>query len=72
MQKFIIESKLPPDILGGSHRYRTDKGQISLIHPCRATSDTYEIYCIEGNLLKDVERFLTLEKAEKRIRKLLK
>jgi hypothetical protein len=33
--------------------------------------DTYEIYCIEGELFDDVERFPTLEEAENRVIELL-
>lgn len=55
-----------------SHRYKTEKGEISLIHPHRYTMNMYEIDCIEGDLFEDVERYSTLEEAEQRINELLK
>jgi len=54
-----------------SHRYKTEKGEISLIHPVHYTNNRYEIFCIEGDLFEDVERFDTLEEAEERIKSLL-
>jgi hypothetical protein len=57
--------------ISDSHRYISEKGEISLIHPCIATMESYEIYCIRGNLLDDIERFETLEAAEKEIERLL-
>jgi hypothetical protein len=42
-----------------------------MIHPCIATMGSYEIYCIEGELFDDVERFSTLEEAENRVIELL-
>ena len=54
-----------------SHRYKNDKGEISLIYPSWVSMDLYEIYCIEGDLFEDIERFDTLEEAEARISELL-
>lgn len=75
MEKFIkqteCESKMFPNLLGKSHRYKTDKGEISCIHPCMATMGCYEIYCIEGDLFEDIERYDTLEESETRISELL-
>tara|TARA_S200002703_G_scaffold81197_1_gene70073 strand:- start:1426 stop:1671 length:246 start_codon:yes stop_codon:yes gene_type:complete len=51
--------------------YSTDKGRISLLSPCRATFDSFEIYCLEGYLFDDIERYDTLEEAEARIKELL-
>ena len=73
MKKEIIERResfgmLPPT----STTYSTDSGKISLIGPCSATSHTFEIYCIEGYLFDDIERYHTLEEAEPRIKELLK
>lgn len=60
-----------PNMLGDSHRYKTDKGEISMVHPCMATSDTYEIYCCEGDLFENIERYSTLGEAETRVSELL-
>jgi hypothetical protein len=70
MEKRIEKSGIA-GLLGDSNRYKNEKGEISLIHPCRATMDSYEIYCCEGDLFEDIERFSTLEEAEKRISELL-
>jgi len=71
MEKFVVENKAATKVVGDSHRYKNERGEISLVHPCMATMDRYEIYCIEGGLLEDVERFDTLEEAEERITELL-
>ena len=57
--------------IGDSHKYITEVGTISLIHPCFATMQSYEIYCVEGDLFFDIERYNTLEEAEERIYELL-
>lgn len=54
-----------------SHRYKTERGEISLIYPCLISQDMYEIYCIEGDFFEDVERYSTLEEAEFRIDELI-
>jgi len=54
-----------------SHRYKTDKGEISMIYPSWVSDDSYEIFCIEGYLFDDIERYDTLEEAESRIKELL-
>ena len=51
--------------------YSTDKGRISLLSPCKSTFYNFEIYCLEGYLFDDIERYNTLEKAEARIKELL-
>lgn len=51
--------------------HTTDKGSISMIPPCWVTMDMYEIYCLEGNLFDDIERFYTKEEAMERINNLL-
>jgi len=51
--------------------YSTDRGRISLLSPCKSTFYNFEIYCLEGYLFDDIERFNTLEKAEARIKELL-
>lgn len=70
MEKYIKGSPVP-DLVGSSHRYKTEKGEISLLYPSFATMELYEIFCIEGELFEDIERFDTLEEAEQRIRELL-
>ena len=57
--------------LSDSERYISPLGEISLLTPCIATSNKYEIYCIKGNLFNDIERYNTLEDAENRIYELL-
>lgn len=70
IEKYIVENRSA--MVGNSHRYKTSKGEISLVYPCSVTFDCYEIYCIEGDLFEDIERYNTLKEAEKRINKLLK
>lgn len=69
MKKYI--SKRINILYGNSHRYETEKGIISCVHPCEGTFNTFEIYCIKGRLFDDVERYDTLEDAENRIKQLL-
>lgn len=70
MEKYV-KLTCTPDIIGNSHRYKTDKGEISLLYPSYATMNMYEIYCITGNLFEDIERYKSLEESEKRIHELL-
>jgi len=70
MEKSIVESKVK-NLVGDSHRYKTNKGIISLVHPCEVTMGMYEIYSIEGDLFEDIERFDTLKEAEDRINEVL-
>ena len=70
MKKSIIKSAIR-DFVSNSHRYETEKGEISLLTPCRATYELFEIYCIQGNLFEGIETFVTLEEAEQRISELL-
>jgi len=53
------------ELIGESYRYKSYKGEVSLLHPCFATMNMYEIYCPE--LFEDVERYDTLEEVEERI-----
>lgn len=69
MKKYTIYNN--SSFCGDSHRYETDKGIISLVHPCDMTFMSYEIFCIEGNLFDDIERYETLEMAEERILNLI-
>ena len=65
----------------GIAKYYSDKGMISLINLVKSFDSNYlqkiyekypyEIYCLDGNLLEDVERFSSIELAEKRIKELL-
>lgn len=68
-ETYIKKSDSPA--MGDSHRFVTDKGEISLVYPIYYTSNTYEIYCISGELFEDVERFDTLDEAIARITSLL-
>jgi hypothetical protein len=58
-------------LVGDSNRYSTNKGEISLVGPCMATMQLFEIFCIEGDLFDDVERYDTKEEAVNRIKELL-
>ncbi len=74
MNKYVFENELKNGdelILTDSFRYSTEKGEISLLKPCKGTMQTFEIYCIKGCLFDDVERYNTLEEAETRINELL-
>tara|TARA_B110000503_G_C7073572_1_gene381897 strand:- start:710 stop:985 length:276 start_codon:yes stop_codon:yes gene_type:complete len=64
-------NSIAPGLLSDSHRYSSEKGLISLLEPCGATMGCYEIFCINGNLFHDIERYDTLEEVENRIEKLL-
>jgi len=70
MDKKVVNTGLS-GIIGDSHRYSNDNGIISLVHPCFGTMDMFEIYCIEGDLFHDIERFHTLIEAEDIIKELL-
>lgn len=54
--------------------YSSQKTKISLIQVVSSfgLELIWEIYCIEGDLFDDVERFKTKKEAEKRIKELLK
>ena len=51
--------------------YTNDLGSISMIPPSYVSDYSYEIYCLEGDLFDDIERFETLEAAEERVNNLL-
>lgn len=56
------------------HIFSSEKGKISLVllkDYLFDGRDTWEIYCLEGKLFEDVERFDTKEEAKKRVRELL-
>lgn len=63
MEKRIAKSGIT-DLVSDSTRYGTDKGEISLLTPCKATMQSYEIYCIEGDLFGDIEIHLKKRKKE--------
>jgi hypothetical protein len=52
--------------------YVSSKGVISLVYPTLITFGEYEIFCVQGNLFDEIERYPTLKKAERRIEKLMK
>ncbi len=70
MIKNVIKSGIE-GIVSDSHRYSNEIGEISLIYPSFSTNNMFEIYCTEGGLFDDIERFITLEEAEYRIKELL-
>ncbi len=54
--------------------YESEKGKISLIELkdyWNDGEDLWEIYCLEGNLFEDTERFSTKKEAVEEIKKLL-
>ena len=57
-------------ILPNNTIFEGEKGTISLLPPSMFTSG-YEIYCQEGDLFHDVEKYDTLELALERIAELL-
>ena len=69
------ETRKSNDPIGGllsdSNRYSTKKGLISLVGPCMATIELFEIFCLEGDLFDDIERYDTEEEALNRIKELL-
>ena len=69
MEKYVKE--LTKTISGNSYRYKTERGEISLIYPSRYTLYRYEIYCIDGDLFEGTERYETKEEAEELISALL-
>lgn len=71
MKSYKVKSNIDQDLLSDSTRFESDKGEISLLNPCQATAGTYEIYCIEGGLFDNVERYATREIAFNRIKELL-
>jgi hypothetical protein len=70
-RELIKRDAIMGTIVSDSNRFSTDKGEISLVGPCRATFYTFEIYCINGDLFDDIERYDTLEEAEDRIKEML-
>lgn len=52
--------------------YMTYDGKISLISPSIVSMYFWEIQCLEGNLLEDIERFDTKKDAENRIKEIFK
>ena len=48
-----------------------EKGQISLLPPNHFTFGMYEIYCLEGDLIDDTERYSSKQEALERISELL-
>ena len=72
--------KIQHDLKWGISKYYSDKGMISLINLTKMDiilakklyeKFPFEIYCLDGDLLEDIERFPTIEEAEKTIKKLL-
>jgi len=62
-----------PKIFGKyQYIYSSSKGRISLINFERGLyADNWEIFCQEGDLLDDVERFSNKKSAEDRIKELI-
>jgi hypothetical protein len=65
-----------PQLFGKyQHIFYSEKGKISLIQLkdyFLKGKDFWEIYCLEGNLFEDTERFDTKEEAVERVTELLK
>ncbi len=75
---FRIKEKLPyydrPLVGRWQYIYESEKGKISLIELPNYFHDgvtLWEIYCLEGDVFEDIERFGSKEEAEKRIFELL-
>ncbi len=54
--------------------YSSEKGKISLVEFPDYFNDgvtIWEIYCLDGDLFEDVERFTSFEKAEKKVKEYL-
>ena len=69
--KNIMNSSIE-NIVGDSHHYTYDRYTISLLYPCLATSNHFEICCIDGNLFHGCQRYYSLELAEDKIMELFK
>lgn len=69
-----LQSRYLNEIGKFQYFYESDKGEISLIklNAIIRSGFLWEIYCVDGNLFEDVERFDTKKEAEKRIYQLLK
>lgn len=59
-------------IIPSNKVYSSDLGAISMIPPSYVSNYSYEIYCLEGDLFDDIERFKTRHEAKERINNLLK
>ena len=44
--------------------------KISMIYPCSFTHNTFEIYCLKGDIFYDIERYYSEAEAEERIKEL--
>lgn len=51
-------------LLSNSIRYTTKRGEISLLTPCYATFEAFEIYSIKGKLFEGIQRYSTLREAQ--------
>ena len=58
-------------IIPSNKVYSSDLGAISMIPPSYISDYSYEIYCLEGDLFDDIERFKTRHEAKERINNLL-
>ncbi len=66
--------KIPQCFGKYQHIFSSNKGKISLIllkDYLWNGIDVWEIYCLEGNLFEDCERFNTKEEAKKRVMEIL-
>jgi len=58
-------------LVSDSNRFKSNKGEISMITPCMGSMNMYEIYSLECNLFDDIERYSTEEEVYARIYELL-
>jgi hypothetical protein len=77
-QEYILGKKTwsqMPCLFGQwQYLYESDKGMMDAVflpNYFMDGKDFWEIYCQKGNLIEDIERYDTLEEAEKRIEELL-
>ena len=53
------------------YKFSSKKGVISCLLPCVHTFNLFEIYCLEGRLFDDIERYNNIEEVNKRVEELL-
>lgn len=69
-----LPSIFKPIVAKEQYIFSSDKGKISCVKFLdyfRDGKDFWEIYCLEGNLFEDIERFETFEEAKQKCKELL-
>ena len=70
MKKTTLQSGIE-GMVSNAVYYETEKGIISMLTPCQATMNRFQIYSIKGRLFTYIERYESLEEVEERINELL-